>query len=121
MDGVNFLLLCSRMSSPITLIPPAESPLYHERPKSIRLADPKKGPPDECNLVYIIVFLLGIGAHFPWNVLLAGQDYFKSRLQHVPMARDFLSHFTIIFMSVKYLITLTAMFSLRKVCCPCVS
>ena len=107
------------MSTPIS-IGSARSPVlrYEERKAVGGSQTPKPGPnppPDKFNLVYWNVFFLGIAAHFPWNVLLAGQKYFQVKLKGLEMARDFLSHFTIIFMLVKYAFLMSAIFFLRKV------
>ncbi len=72
-------------------------------------------PEDKFNLIYWSMFYQGISSHFPWNVLLAGQSYFRAKLDGLDMARDFLSHFTIIFMLIKYAFLISALFYLRKV------
>ena len=74
--------------------------------------DPLK---DRGNLVYWNLFYQGICSHVPWNVLLAGHKFFKLKLVQVPQASDFLSHFTIIFMAVKYASLLLSIFALKKV------
>jgi hypothetical protein len=101
------------MASPISIgsASPVSS-LYRKETPS-KHADPEFG--DEYGLVYFNMFYQGLSSHFPWNVMLAGQSYFKSRLAGLEMARDFLSHFTIIFMLVKYAFLLGALFMLRKV------
>lgn len=111
------------MDSPVSLV--STSPVYYDRNLTrSRLNDstlPKddgadeKLPVDTGKLVYLNLFYQGVAAHFPWNVLLAGQEYFRLKLKGVEGAQNFLSHFTIIFMTVKYVCMLTALFSLRKV------
>lgn len=100
------------MASPLTLGSASPVPSLHRRIES-KNAGPE--PEDTFNLVYMSMLYQGLAAHFPWNVLLAGQSYFKTRLEGLAMARDFLSHFTIIFMLVKYAFLLGGMFVFRRV------
>lgn len=100
------------MTSPLS-IGSATPPQQLERRTSPKLE--ASAPEDTFNLVYINMFYQGLSSHFPWNVLLAGQSFFKMKLEGLPMARDFLSHFTIIFMVVKYTFLLSGMFMFRKV------
>lgn len=74
----------------------------------------ENAPPDVWYQVYLNIFFQGIGSHFAWNTLLIGQGYFKDRLANVPMARDFIAHFTIIFNVVKYAFLLSAIFFLQR-------
>jgi hypothetical protein len=65
------------MASPISIgsASPVSS-LYRKETPS-KHADPEFG--DEYGLVYFNMFYQGLSSHFPWNVMLAGQSYFKSR------------------------------------------
>lgn len=105
------------MASPLSL--GSASPLHYP----VRIGDGNKPVKEERddskvkdrhNLVYWNFFYQGLSSHFPWNVLLVGHAFFSAKLKDLGIARDFLAHFTIIFMLVKYIFMLSAMFFLRR-------
>lgn len=102
----------TKMASPISLGSASPAPsLLRRSPKT----DEENAPLDSFNLVYLNIFYQGISSHFPWNVLIAGQSFFRAKLEGLEMARDFLSHFTIIFIIIKYIFLLSPLFLFRKV------
>ena len=58
---------------------------------------------DHYHAVYFGMFYQGISNLLPWNVLIFAYDYFEMRLRNVPEASNFLLHFVLIFMTMKFL------------------
>lgn len=75
-------------------------------------------PQDNCWFVYIGLFLQGACCLFPWNVVLVGQTYFHSRFRGSDVAQNFLPHFAIIFMSVKFIFLVSGIISSTKLIRP---
>lgn len=42
-------------------------------------------PVDKYNLVFIVIFLFGVGVLFPWNAFISAMDYFKLKYPNFPM------------------------------------
>ena len=64
---------------------------------------------DYNNVVYLIIFLQGIACQFPWNALITATRYYDIKLAEWPAARHFVSHFAIIYMSLKFACMLGSM------------
>lgn len=56
------------------------------------------GPPDTYCKIWWCWFIQGAGSQLPWNTVLMAHQYFEAKLCLVPAAKNFLSHFTLIFM-----------------------
>ena len=64
---------------------------------------------DTNNVVYAIIFLQGLACQFPWNALITATRYYDLKLTEWPTAKHFISHFAIIFMSLKFACMLASM------------
>ena len=58
-------------------------------------------PKDSYNIIYFIIFFLGLSGHLPWNAVLTAQPYFKARLAGSSIGTEFTAHFAIIFKFLK--------------------
>lgn len=75
----------------------------------------EKPPADRLGLTYLNLVYQGLSISFPWHVLISGQNYFEHRLRHLPMASDFLVHFAMIFMTIKFIFLISAVYFVKKV------
>ncbi len=58
-------------------------------------------PTDRYFFIYVLVFLLGVSGHLPWNAILTAQPYFNARLAQSSIGSEFAAHFAIIFKALK--------------------
>ncbi|KAL3914954.1 MAG: hypothetical protein SGPRY_007434 [Prymnesium sp.] len=76
----------------------SEKPRAHSTDESSDSITTAPSPPtDSCYLAYIILYLQGVGALFPWNALITPFDYFQLRFQGSPFQGSFESIFTTTF------------------------
>ena len=61
-------------------------------------------PKDRKNLIYCVIFFLGLSGHLPWNAVLTAQPYFKARLSDSSLGSEFTAHFAIIFKALKLMV-----------------
>lgn len=61
-------------------------------------------PTDTYNIIYFIIFFLGLSGHLPWNAILTAQPYFKTRLANSSIGSEFTAHFAIIFKALKLIV-----------------
>lgn len=66
-----------------------------------KLVDSSDLPKDDHNLIYFVIFFLGLSGHLPWNAVLTAQPYFKARLADSSLGSEFTAHFAIIFKALK--------------------
>lgn len=71
-------------------------------------------PRDHYNAIYLNIFYQGLSNLLPWNVLIIAQEYFAARLSKLPEARDFIIHFTLIFMTMKFIFLVSGISASRK-------
>jgi hypothetical protein len=79
--------------------PMEELPLLKDKSAVEEVDEEELGPPkDHYRLTYLILFLLGTGMLFPWNVFINARDYFKIRFTGSSYADNFSNFFAIGFM-----------------------